>query len=84
MFQNAPWLGNGPSTYKTLYPVYIQTMNFPEWVVMDPWGGAVPWAHNLYLELLAERGMDPVAVPLADGGEGTTLALISQLQVGTD
>jgi O-antigen ligase len=57
MFLDAPWLGCGPSTYKTLYPTYLELVQFPDWVKFDPWGGAVPWAHNLYLELLAERGI---------------------------
>lgn len=56
MFLDAPWLGCGPATYKTLYPAYLELVQFPDWVEFDPWGGAVPWAHNLYLELLGERG----------------------------
>ena len=57
MFLDAPWLGHGPHTYRLLYPAYLEAANFPEWVRLDPWGTAVPWAHNLYLELLAERGI---------------------------
>ena len=55
MFLHAPWLGQGPATFRVLYPLYLEIVPFPDWVVMDPWGGPVPWAHNLYLELLAER-----------------------------
>ena len=57
MFLHAPWLGQGPATFRVLYPLYLEIVPFPDWVVMDPWGGPVPWAHNLYLELLAERGV---------------------------
>jgi O-antigen ligase len=57
MFLDAPWLGQGPHSYRSLYTVYMEAIAFPEWVRMDPWGTEVPWAHNLYLELLAERGI---------------------------
>ncbi len=57
MFLDAPWLGHGPHTYRLLYTAYLETITFPSWVRPDPWGTAVPWAHNLYLELLAERGI---------------------------
>jgi glycerate kinase len=55
-------------------------------VAPDSWSGFLPSpaVARQAADLLATRGMEPVAVPLADGGEGTTLALISQLQVGTD
>ena len=57
MFLDAPWLGHGPHTYRLLYTAYLESITFPDWVRPDPWGTAVPWAHNLYLELLAERGI---------------------------
>jgi len=55
-------------------------------VAPDSWSGFLPApaAARQAAELLASRGMNPVAIPLADGGEGTTLSLISQLRVGTD
>lgn len=54
MFLDAPWLGQGPGAFSILYPQYLATLTLPDWVVMDP--RHMPWAHNLYLELLAERG----------------------------
>jgi len=57
MFLDAPWLGHGPHTYRALYTAYFEATAFPAWVRPDPWGTEVPWAHNLYLELLAERGI---------------------------
>ena len=57
MFLDEPLLGHGPYTYKTLYSAYLDSTEFPDWIRLDPWGGDVPWAHNLYLELLAERGI---------------------------
>jgi O-antigen ligase len=40
MFQSAPLLGHGPSSFV--------------WLGAD--AGTIPWAHNLYLKLLAEEG----------------------------
>ena len=57
MFLDPPWMGHGPHTYRTLYTAYFEAIVFPSWVRPDPWGTEVPWAHNLYLELLAERGI---------------------------
>ncbi len=55
MFLDAPWLGQGPGAFSLLYPQYLAAITLPDWVVMDP--RHMPWAHNLYLELLAERGL---------------------------
>ncbi len=57
MFLDAPWMGQGPHTYRLLYLEYLNRIDFREWVRFDTWGTAVPWAHNLYLEVLAERGI---------------------------
>ena len=57
MFLDAPWAGQGPHTFRPLYFEYFNSIDFPGWVRFDPWGTAVPWAHNLYLEVLAERGL---------------------------
>jgi O-antigen ligase len=57
MFLDAPWMGQGPHTYRLLYPEYLNRVEFPDWVRFDPWGTAVPWPHNIYLETLAERGV---------------------------
>ena len=57
MFLDAPWVGQGPHTFRPLYFEYLNGIEFPAWVRFDPWGTAVPWPHNLYLEVLAERGI---------------------------
>ena len=56
MFLDAPWMGQGPHAYRLLYAEYLNRVEFPDWVRFDPWGTAVPWPHNIYLEVLAERG----------------------------
>lgn len=83
MFLNAPWLGHGPHTFKTLYPIYLELVQFPDWVELDPWGGAVPWAHNLYLELLAERGILGFAAFAGMVGTGLAIAIrVSRQRTG--
>ncbi len=57
IFLDDPLLGQGPHTFRPLYFEYFNRIDFPDWVTFDPWGTAVPWAHNLYLEILAERGI---------------------------
>lgn len=56
MFLGAPSLGHGPGMFSPLYEGYLAGIRFPDWVLMSP---AIhsPWAHSLYLELLAERGL---------------------------
>jgi O-antigen ligase len=51
MFLDAPWLGHGPHTYVQLYRSYLYEMGLPSPSRISP------WAHNLYLEVLAERGI---------------------------
>ncbi len=75
MFLDAPWMGHGPHTYRTLYTAYFEAIAFPAWVRPDPWGTEVPWAHNLYLELLAERGIIGFFSFLGIVGMGTFYAL---------
>jgi O-antigen ligase len=55
MFLDAPILGHGPGSFSLLYEEYVSTVGLASWVVFDP--RHMPWAHNLYLELLAERGL---------------------------
>lgn len=50
MFMDAPFAGHGPHTFGTLYQTYLQRLH----VAVPPVD--VPWAHNLYLEILAEQG----------------------------
>ena len=58
MFLTDPWLGHGPGAFSLLYRSYLNNLSFPDWVVVSSViTQHVPWSHNLYLELLAERGL---------------------------
>jgi O-antigen ligase len=49
-----PLLGLGPGQFDLAYLLGQAGTTFPDWIMVDPRG--VPWAHNLYLESLVERG----------------------------
>ena len=51
MFLDAPWWGHGPHTFVQLYRSYLHQLGLPTSSLV------IPWAHNLYLEVLAERGI---------------------------
>jgi O-antigen ligase len=51
MFLDAPWWGHGPHTFVQLYRSYLHQLGLPISSRVSP------WAHNLYLEVLAERGI---------------------------
>ena len=51
MFLDAPWWGHGPHTFVQLYRSYLHQLGLPTSSLV------IPWAHNLYLEVLAERGL---------------------------
>ncbi len=55
MFADAPLLGHGSHTYATLYNTYKNKIEIPDWLIVDD--RFTPWAHNLYLEILAEQGI---------------------------
>jgi O-antigen ligase len=55
MFCDAPILGHGPHTFVLLYKLYLQRLSLPAWLPVDT--RVVPWAHNLYFEILAEQGI---------------------------
>ncbi|BCX88116.1 hypothetical protein MIN45_P0483 [Methylomarinovum tepidoasis] len=55
MFLDAPGLGHGTGSYLGLYRQYLDPADLPAWIVFDQ--RLTPWAHNLYLELLAELGL---------------------------
>jgi len=55
MFIDAPWLGQGVGGFSVLYEEYATALSLPEWLDWDQ--RHMPWAHNLYLELFAERGL---------------------------
>lgn len=50
-----PIVGFGPSQFYIAYEQVISSASLPDWLVLDPRG--VPWAHNIFLEALAERGV---------------------------
>ncbi len=54
MFRDAPVLGQGPGSFALHHRAYLEALPLPGWLGSD--GRVVPWAHNLYLELLAEQG----------------------------
>ncbi|KPA14985.1 O-antigen ligase-related protein [Candidatus Magnetomorum sp. HK-1] len=55
MFVDAPFLGQGPRTFGVQYFEYLDRINFPDWFIIDK--RFTPWAHNIYLEVLAEQGL---------------------------
>jgi len=54
MFQDAPVLGQGPHGFMLHHRAYLDALQLPAWLRVDD--RVMPWAHNLYLELLAEQG----------------------------
>lgn len=65
MFLDSPWLGQGPGMFKDLYFPFLKKAGYIAANLGDYRN--MPWAHNLYLEQLAERGI------------GGLLALVSLL-----
>lgn len=55
MFLASPWIGHGVGSYALQYREYLDLTQLPAWIALDP--RLAPWAHNLYLEVLAELGM---------------------------
>jgi O-antigen ligase len=55
MFVDAPLLGHGPRTFVLFYQDYLNAAPVPAW--LPPTERVAPWAHNLYLEMLAEQGI---------------------------
>lgn len=55
MFRDAPLLGHGPRCFALLFNEYFGHLVLPAWLPADP--RFAPWAHNLYLETLAEQGL---------------------------
>ena len=50
-----PLLGLGPSHFEDAYQFGIRELAFPDWVMIE--SRRVPWAHNLYIEAIVERGI---------------------------
>lgn len=55
IFKEAPLFGHGPHLFGLLYSDYLKALNLPSWFLID--NRIMPWAHNLYLEILAEQGI---------------------------
>lgn len=55
MFLQSPWIGHGIGSYALRYQDYLDLTHLPAWIAFDP--RLTPWAHNLYLEILAELGI---------------------------
>jgi O-antigen ligase len=50
-----PIIGLGPGQFDRAYLLGTASTTFPDWIMVDSRG--MPWAHNLYLESLIERGV---------------------------
>jgi len=50
-----PVLGFGPSNFEMAYRLGISSLELPKWMAVEP--RSIPWAHNIYIEALIERGM---------------------------
>jgi O-antigen ligase len=55
MFRESPFLGKGVHTFLEFYPGYLDKVALPS--DYAPEVAPIPWPHNLYLEILAERGL---------------------------
>ena len=50
-----PILGFGPSNFEIAYELGLSELSLPDWAAME--SRRIPWAHNLYIETLVERGL---------------------------
>lgn len=55
MFMDQPWHGQGPGMFKDLYFPFLEKAGYVVAELGDRRN--MPWAHSLYLEQLAERGI---------------------------
>ncbi len=55
MFLDRPWIGQGPGMFKDLYYEFLERAGYVLAELDDR--RTMPWAHSLYLEQLAERGI---------------------------
>jgi O-antigen ligase len=74
MFQQAPLLGNGTRTFGLMFDSTIQRLDL-DWTTLPV--RSTPWAHNLYLETLAEQGVVGLAVLLFTLGRAHLLGWIA-------
>ncbi len=66
MFREAPIVGKGPHTYGLFYPGYLARVRLPDGYT--PLIAEIPWAHNVCLEFLGERGVLGLAAMCALAG----------------
>jgi O-antigen ligase len=50
-----PFVGFGPSNFEIAYRLGISSMELPDWILVED--RMIPWAHNIYIEALIERGV---------------------------
>jgi O-antigen ligase len=55
MFVESPLVGKGVHVFEDFYPVYLAKVSMPAWY--RPEVQTLYWVHNIYLEILAERGV---------------------------
>lgn len=55
IFLDSPFFGSGSGSFALLIDSYLNNIVVPDWVYRD--SRHIPWAHNLYLETMAERGI---------------------------
>ena len=88
MFQRAPTLGMGPARYIDVYIPILDTLR-PLPFGTPPMHTYMPWAHNIFLEQLGERGLlgftvfaTPVVVAWRHGTINKKAALAAFLVMG--
>jgi hypothetical protein len=82
MFIDRPWTGQGPGLFKDLYFTFIVKAGYVFNELSDR--RTMPWAHSLYLEQLAERGISGFIALLCLLGASMRLAIKAWHQVESD
>ena len=82
MFLEAPWVGKGPFIYGDLYHLFLDRVELP--AGYQPEEAFIPWAHSLYFEALAERGILGFVTFLALSGAALWLAFRTWLRAASD
>jgi O-antigen ligase len=73
MLRDAPVLGHGPGSFVLEFRTYLDALQAPTATGSD--SRVTPWAHNLYLELLAEQGAVGFVWFLALSAMGVTMLI---------
>lgn len=55
MFLESPWVGHGPGSFSALYDTYLNRLGLA--LAYGPDTRHMGWAHNLFLESAAEKGL---------------------------